>query len=325
MSDIDYTKLPFTSGDKGNMHYLEWRPTEPVLWLHIMHGMSEHSARYDDFARFLNTHNIMVTAGDHRGHGQTGKSMGKSYHVANENGWNQMIDDQWQLLRHIDSQNDFPLVILGHSMGSFMATHLCQKYNVGLNALLGSPLSAVILSGSNYANSATWKIASLIARIERFRVGRAHPSSLLEKISFGHFNNAFKPTRTSSDWLSRDPDIVDAYIADPLCGGPLTSQSWCDFLIGMSELSQTKSMAKLDKNLQIHLFAGQDDPVSNQSKGIIALEKVLLNAGISNVKKTIYPKARHEILNETNRSDVYRDVVTWLASLGFGISDPNKD
>jgi alpha-beta hydrolase superfamily lysophospholipase len=251
--------------------------------------------------------------------------MGKSYHVANENGWNQMIDDQWQLLRHIDSQNDLPLVILGHSMGSFMATHLCQKYNVGLNALLGSPLSAVILSGSNYANSATWKIASLIARIERFRVGRAHPSSLLEKISFGHFNNAFKPTRTSSDWLSRDPDIVDAYIADPLCGGPLTSQSWCDFLIGMSELSQTKSMAKLDKNLQIHLFAGQDDPVSNQSKGIIALEKVLLNAGISNVKKTIYPKARHEILNETNRSDVYRDVVTWLASLGFGISDPNKD
>ena len=194
MSDIDYTKLPFTSGDKGNMHYLEWRPTEPVLWLHIMHGMSEHSARYDDFARFLNTHNIMVTAGDHRGHGQTGKSMGKSYHVANENGWNQMIDDQWQLLRHIDSQNDLPLVILGHSMGSFMATHLCQKYNVGLNALLGSPLSAVILSGSNYANSATWKIASLIARIERFRVGRAHPSSLLEKISFGHFNNAFKPT-----------------------------------------------------------------------------------------------------------------------------------
>jgi len=290
-----------------------------------MHGMSEHSARYDDFARFLNTHNIMVTAGDHRGHGQTGKNMGKSYHVANENGWNQMIDDQWQLLRHIDSQNDLPLVILGHSMGSFMATHLCQKYNVGLNALLGSPLSAVILSGSNYANSATWKIASLIARIERFRVGRAHPSSLLEKISFGHFNNAFKPTRTSSDWLSRDPDIVDAYIADPLCGGPLTSQSWCDFLIGMSELSQTKSMAKLDKNLQIHLFAGQDDPVSNQSKGIIALEKVLLNAGISNVKKTIYPKARHEILNETNRSDVYRDVVTWLASLGFGISDPNKD
>ena len=82
MSDVERKKLPFSSGEPGDLHYCQWIPEHPVAWLHIMHGMSEHAIRYAEFAEFLNTQGIMVTADDHRGHGETGKAMKNSYQMA---------------------------------------------------------------------------------------------------------------------------------------------------------------------------------------------------------------------------------------------------
>ena len=125
--------IDFSSGDAGTMHYHQWMPEQPVAWLHIMHGMAEHSARYAGLATFLNQHGIMVTAGDHRGHGMTGSSADSLYHFADHNGWNQMVDDQWQLISHIARQQQLPLIILGHSMGSnWCLTHqLCTTGRSG--------------------------------------------------------------------------------------------------------------------------------------------------------------------------------------------------
>ena len=280
-----------------------------------MHGMSEHAIRYAEFAEFLNQQGIMVTADDHRGHGETGKAMGNSYHIADSDGWNQMLDDQWQFINHIREDHSLPLILMGHSMGSFMATHLCQRYGQQLKDITDHKLCGLILSGSNYEPSSTWKIASCAARLERWRVGRDKPSSILEKMSFGAFNNAFKPARTASDWLSRDDAMVDLYIHDPLCGGPLTTQSWCDFLQGMGELSKPESMAKLDSELPVYLFSGALDPVGKAGVGVTALQTKLLESGVLKVDIQLYPGGRHETLNETNRRDVYQDVLTWLASL----------
>ena len=315
MSNVERKKLPFSSGEPGDLHYCQWIPEHPVAWLHIMHGMSEHAVRYAGFAEFLNQQGIMVTADDHRGHGETGKAMGNSYHIADSDGWNQMLDDQWQFINHIREDHSLPLILMGHSMGSFMATHLCQRYGQQLKDITDHKLCGLILSGSNYEPPSTWKIASCAARLERWRVGRDKPSSILEKMSFGAFNNAFKPARTASDWLSRDDAIVDLYIDDPLCGGPLTTQSWCDFLQGMGELSKPESMAKLDSELPVYLFSGALDPVGKAGVGVTALQTKLLESGVLKVDMQLYPGGRHETLNETNRRDVYQDVLTWLASL----------
>ena len=241
--------------------------------------------------------------------------MGNSYHIADSDGWNQMLDDQWQFINHIREDHSLPLILMGHSMGSFMATHLCQRYGQQLKDITDHKLCGLILSGSNYEPPSTWKIASCAARLERWRVGRDKPSSILEKMSFGAFNNAFKPARTASDWLSRDDSMVDLYIDDPLCGGPLTTQSWCDFLQGMGELSKPESMAKLDSELPVYLFSGALDPVGKAGVGVTALQTKLLESGVLKVDMQLYPGGRHETLNETNRRDVYQDVLTWLASL----------
>ena len=315
MSKFEQKTIDFSSGESGKHHYCQWTPEHPAAWLHIMHGMSEHGIRYRGLAQFLNQHGIMVTAGDHRGHGQTGEAMASNYHIADSDGWNQMLDDQWQLINHIKTTHSLPLVIMGHSMGSFLATHFCQKYGQQLTDSLDHKLCGLILSGSNYAKSTTWKSAAYIAKFERWRLGPRNPSPLLEKISFGSFNNAFKPVRTPSDWLSRDDAMVDAYIADPHCGGPLSTQSWCDFLDGMTALADSSAMAKMDKKIPIYLFAGKDDPVGQQGKGVEILRDVLVTSGVQHVDMKLYPDSRHETLNETNRDEVYTDLLNWIAGL----------
>lgn len=315
MSAGERKTLVFSSGESGEHHYYQWRPEHPVAWIHIMHGMSEHGARYAELADFLCQQGILVTAGDHRGHGQTGKSMNSSYHIADSDGWEQMVDDQWQLLNHIEDRLHLPFIILGHSMGSFMATRFCQKYSQQIADAFNHKLCGLILSGSSYDSPAFFKSISYFARFERWRLGLRHPSNVLEKLSFGSFNNAFKPNRTPSDWLSRDEKVVDDYIADYYCGAPLSTQSWCDFLAGMADLSSPNAMALIDKSLPIYLIAGALDPVGKQGEGVEKLQKILLEAGIKRVDLRLYQEARHEILNETNRSEVFNELLAWVASL----------
>ena len=307
--------IPFSSGEPGNFYYHQWIPKNPKAWLHIMHGMSEHGARYGEFAKFLNSKDIMVTAGDHRGHGITGQSMKSSYHIADNNGWEQMLDDQWELIKHIYSNHQLPLILLGHSMGSFLAMHFCQKYNSALSNQNAPQISGLILSGSSYSSPSTWRAALIIAQLERWRKGFDHSSALLEKMSFGAFNNAFEPARTESDWISRDHEVVDNYINDPLCGGPLSTQSWCDFLTGMIELTNLTALAKINSKLPTLLFSGQMDPVSNAGKGVTKLRDTLTKSGMENVAMHLYPGARHEALNEINSLDVFQDIIKWIEGL----------
>ena len=307
--------MPFASGPAGNFHYHQWLPEKPTMWLHILHGMSEHSARYCDVANFLGSHGILVTAGDHRGHGVTGREMHSSYHISDCDSWNLMLDDQLQFLQEKSKCFDLPLVIMGHSMGSFMAIHFCQTRLASLMQSMANPLAGLILSGSNYAKPSVYKAAALVARIERRRCGHNQPSYLLEKLSFGHFNNAFKPARTESDWLSRDNTAVDHYINDPLCGGPLSTQSWCDFLVAMSDLSRPDAFKEISNELPIYMFSGDQDPVGQQGKGVTALFNAFAASGQRDITKKLYSNGRHEMLNEINKKEVYDDLKNWLMSL----------
>jgi alpha-beta hydrolase superfamily lysophospholipase len=286
--------IAFTTGEPGDCYYHEWpvqASQKPSAWVHIMHGMAEHSARYADLATYLNQQGFHVTADDH--------------------GWNQMVDDQLQLIEHLSRDNQLPLIILGHSMGSFLAMHTCQRYA----ARLADRLQGLVLSGSNYAPPWFCNTASLIARVERARLGGGSVSKLLETMSFGAFNNAFKPVRTEKDWISSDPETVDRYIADPHCGGAISTQSWYDFLRGLADLSAPAAMARINSNLPIYVFSGALDPVGGAGKGVKKLVQMLESAGVKQVSCRLYEGGHHEMLNETSRVEVYADLLTWLDSL----------
>jgi alpha-beta hydrolase superfamily lysophospholipase len=310
MSQVNHQFIQLESVDDHIILHVHLWPVEGATgWVHIMHGMSEHGGRYADLAKALNDAGFNVSADDHRGHGLTGKETDSVGHLANHNGWDKMVSDQAQIITHLQLQWTQPLVILGHSMGSFLATRVVQRYAKKLS----SQLQGLVLSGSNYSPPWLFRIASVIASFEKWRQGPLGQSQMLDALSFGSFNNNFKPLRTSKDWISSDPKVVDAYIADPLAGHGISNQFWFDFLNGLAEMSEPDSMAQINNELPIYLFAGDKDPVGKQGKGVITLQKALQRAGSKQVECCLYPNGRHEMINEPNKQQVISDLLDWLS------------
>ena len=312
MNDPNLLRRKFSKSSSYYHYYHRWNASNPRLWVHIMHGMAEHSARYRDLAIYLNHQGISVTADDHRGHGVTGSQADSLYHVADKDGWNKLLNDQWQLISHLADSQSVPLIILGHSMGSYMALGFCQTYGNNLKKQLSIPFKGLVLSGSGYTPPALSKIARGLAWIERLRLGKDKMSPLLEQLSFGHFNRQFEPTRTPKDWISSDQTVVDTYIEDPWCGGAISTQSWFDFLGGLATILSKKSLKKLPKQVPIYLFSGDLDPVGNCGEGVTKLNKLLLQQQIQEVQMRLYNGGRHEMLNEVDRDRVFSDLLNWL-------------
>jgi len=170
---------------------------------------------------------------------------------------------------------------------------------------------AMILSATTAPGSVLERAGGGAARLERLRGGPRGKSALLAFLSFGSFNDAFKPARTDFDWLSRDAAEVDAYIADPRCGFRCTNQLWVDLLDGLRAIA-TSGFGSVRKDFPVHLFAGDRDPVSRGGKGVAELHERLKSAGLTDATIRLYAEGRHEMLNETNRDEVTRDVLAVL-------------
>ena len=154
-----------------------------------------------------------------------------------------------------------------------------------------------------------------MARLERWRRGRRASSPTLQSLSFGAYNNAFKPARTDFDWLSKDPAEVDKYVNDPLCGFAVTTQTWVELLDALAEMHSPGRLSQIPKSLPIYVFAGDKDPVGHQGRGVRKLVDLFKAAGIGRVDLKLYPNGRHEMLNEINREEVVQDLQTWLADV----------
>ena len=188
-----------------------------------------------------------------------------------------------------------------------MGSYVAQSYLLHHSA----SLHGAILSASNFQPPMLYRAASLIARFERWRQGPTGRSALIDWLSFGSFNKAFKPNRTRYDWLSRDPAEVDAYAADPLCGFRCTNQFWIDLLGGLQQISTPANLSQIDASLPILIIGGECDPVS-AGKRLTDLANALRQSGNQSVQLKVYPQARHELFNETNRDAVMADVIAWL-------------
>lgn len=290
--------------DGRQIKLFSWLPQSEIHHsLIISHGMAEHIHCYEEFASTCRDAGIAVYGANHRGHGDDAEKQG---HYADQNGWHLVQDDLNMIVDHVKAQHDLPVVLLGHSMGSFVA----QNYAINH----GKKLDGLILSGSNYQAPFMYQIGKFVASIERMRIGAATPSPFLGWLSFGSFNKKFKQTRTDFDWLSSNPTSVDRYIADAYCGFDCTPQFWIDFLSGLNTISQPNAFSVIPTSLPIYVFSGDKDPVGLQGKGVLALIKQLQTQSGAQVDHLLYPDGRHEMLNEVNAKTVYQNVIDWIAT-----------
>jgi alpha-beta hydrolase superfamily lysophospholipase len=279
-----------------------WLPDgAPRAIVQIAHGLAEHSARYSRLASALNAAGYAVYAVDFRGHGPAAAPADLG-HFADRDGWAKCVGDLWTLNRLIASeQPGRPIVFLGHSLGSFIGRSFVAKHS--------EALAGVAYSGSNGKAPPIAALGRWIARAERLRLGKRGKSARIFKMWFGDFNKPFEPARTPFDWLSRDTAEVDAYVADPLCGFPFSTQLAIDVLDALPGLASPSSLAPIRKDLPIYVFSGERDPVGANIRGLIDALKA---AGFTRLTTRIFSGARHETLNETNRDEVTRDLITWL-------------
>lgn len=282
-----------------------WLPEKPMAAIQLVHGMMEHSERYQGFAEWMCSQNIAVFANDHRGHGYSSENFGDTGYFAAKEGWNKVLKDL-DKVRDLFSNKfpEIPVFMLGHSMGSLLArSYLLES---------GNKLQGLILSGTLEQAPLMIKLGKILAESMILLKGDKQRSSLMAYLSYGKFSGTFKPKRTAFDWISSLEEEVDRYIQDPLCGQPPPNIFYRDLFYGMSYIQNDKKLKLINKSLPILLFSGSEDPVGEKGKAPQKIAAKYSNAGFDNVKLKLYKGGRHEMLNEKDRETVYQDIIKWI-------------
>lgn len=297
--------IPSANG-RNRIHCIQWNtPTKPKAVLQIVHGMVEHIDRYDDFARFLNQHDIAVIGHSHLGHGLTATDTENLGYFHTTNGSNMVIKDIRRVNTYLHKEYpQTPILLLGHSMGSFFT----RKYLT----LYGNDLQGVILMGTGYHNFLEAFIGVYFSKFLALIKGPFHRSALLHELIIGQYNRRFSPNRTQADWLSRDTAQVDKYLKDPYCTFRFTVSAYQDFFQIIGELAVKRHFDRIPKTLPMLLISGGSDPVGGNGKGVIKVYQDYYNLGMKDLSLQLYKGARHEILNELNRDKVYQDLLKWI-------------
>lgn len=294
--------------DGIHIHVHSWgEHKHPQAIIQIAHGMAEHSARYNEFAQFLVEQGFLVYANDHRGHGETIGLPDEQGFFAPDNGFQRVVDDVKLVNDHIHANHpDVPVILLGHSMGSFVSRRYAQLY--------GKTINGLILSGTGYDQGVMGKAGIALAKVEMRRIGMRTPSPLLDQLVFGQYNKRFAPTRTKFDFLTRDVHQVDLYIDDPKCGFICTAGFFHDLFRGLTLIHKKREVARTPYALPIFIISGDQDPVGDYGEGVMKVYD-LYNRYCENVDIKLYRDGRHEMLNELNRKLVYEDIYEWITSI----------
>lgn len=277
---------------------------EPRCILQISHGMCEYIGRYDDFAGYMAQKGYVVCGNDHLGHGATSSGPnGTDGYFAEKDGRKFVLQDLHEMNRLArEAYPGLPVILLGHSMGSFFARMYAVLYPETLHAL--------VLSGTGGPNPLAGVGLALTEAIGRVK-GRKHRSKFLNNMAFGQYLKRVDSPDTPYDWISRDKEVVARYAQDAKCTFIFTASAFHELMAILRAVNRPQWAQKVDKRLPVALFAGDADPVGDYGRGVESVYRALKDAGVKDVFLKLYPGARHEILNETNRAEVYADILAW--------------
>lgn len=307
----DFQEFTFLSSDgHTQLHGAQWTLADrkPRAVLQIAHGVAEHILRYDDFARYLNDRGILVAGHDHLGHGKSLPEGGTPVYFGDGSTWETVVDDIHLLHDRLREQYpDLPILLMGHSMGSFLSRSYLIRYP--------GTVDAAIIMGTGWQPKAVVAGGLAVARATAAVVGESGTSDLVTQLAFGAYNKQFAPNRTSCDWLSADTDNVDAYMADPLCGADATVGLFRQMLLGIRFNQRLSNLRRMDAQTPVLFIAGDKDPVGANGAGVRRTYQEFLRAGMQDCTLKLYPGLRHEILNEKGwQREIFRDIGLWLTA-----------
>ena len=293
-----------------------WQPDSEedikgVVQLH--HGLAEHSLRYDRFGSVLAENGYVLNAYDMRGHGRTAELADKSGtgmfgKLADKKGFDRAVLDLKAVTDIL--KRDFPgkkVILMGHSFGSFVSQGFIEEF--------GNEIDGCILCGTAGPQKLLVGFGNIMAHLITFFTGKNRCLPVLEKLSFGNYNERINPVRTKCDWLSKNEMNVDMYMMDNWCGIPLTNSFYCSMVEGLSKIHKSSNMKKIPAKLPVFFIYGSDDPVGAYGKTIKALFNIYKANGVEKLDIKEYPGDRHEILNEDDKEQVEKDIITWIENI----------
>ncbi len=297
----------FKTFDNSRIRLYFWDDVEePAGIVQIAHGMAEHALRYEDFARFLNRQNLIAAADDHRAFGRSAALEDNG--VYDGDIFADTLRDLLDIKSYLQQKwPGLPCFFLGHSYGSFLGQAFIQE--------AGQTMQAAVLMGSDLKDRAVYGLAAKMLSPFISLLGYERPARLLDRLIFGGYDRLF--SEGEGAWLSRDREEVEHYLQDPYCGQVASLGFYRSFL-NFPRLYQEEKLRQIPENLPLLLTAGCDDPVNGgkgKAAGMQALYDFYHKLGLKNLSLKLYPGARHEILHEINRQEVYRDLADFFGGV----------
>ncbi len=274
------------------------------------HGMCEYCDKYDEFIDFIVSNGYVFCGNDHIGHGDSVNSENERGFFAEKNGYKFLVDDLYKMTQIVKNKfPNIPIFLLGHSMGSFIARCYSAKYGKELNGLL---LCGTM--GPQWVIDGGIQLANQIIK----RKGDLYRSKKLDRIAFGFANVSFEPIRTKYDWTCSDEDAIIRHLQDKKSNFIFTASGFKDLFYLVKYCNDEKFIKATPKDLPMFIFSGSMDPVGENGVGVKKVEELYKKIGIKEIEMKLYEDKRHEMLAETNRKEVFGDVLNWIEAVRLG-------
>lgn len=296
-----------SSNNKTTIRGIKWIPNGEIKKIiHVVHGVTEHILRYEEFAKYFTKLGVMVVGIDLMGHGKSIATDMKSMYFGPVGSWNFIVEDLKKVRDIITKEvsGDISYCMLGFSLGSFLVRSYAIKYPNYLDGML--------LIGTGMISNIECMIAKFVANMEAKKYGEDNSSDMIRKLTFETYNSKFKPNKTKYDWLYCNSDVIKEYENDSLVGGAMSSGLFREMLYGMNFSNNVKNIKMMNKSLPIIILSGCDDPVGNFGKGVNKLFSIYKNNNFTNIDIKLYNNYRHGILHDECKMDVYKDIEKWL-------------
>ena len=307
MSSLRYVKIP-SSRPGATLNVLLCLPEgRPRAVLQMTHGMVEYIGRYEQLACWLADRGVAAVGHDHLGHGGSVVSREEYGYFGRPDGNRLLLDDIHRVTRWakaLPELEGLPWFLLGHSMGSFYARQYLCEY--------GGELQGAILMGTGWQPRAAARAGRALCHLLAAFHGWRYRSKLVDSMAFGSYNRSFRPARTSKDWLNRDEKEVDRYLSEERCSFRFTLNGYNSLFTALERLCDKELLARAPKDLPVLFLSGDDDPVGDRGRGVQKAAQSLRDAGMRQVEVKLYPGARHELLVELNRQEVFADIGSFI-------------